>query len=261
MPFNKIRNILSCGPQRETEGEGGREKHTERERETGPSGTTLNTQLWIIFLICQLQLWLCSYKFCWHSSYGTVWPWHSGCHQPLPPERWLVYSGLPIQQPCPVISSHLDAALHHQGLLATLVLQSAASSHSAVRNNYHSPAEALLPLCGWESVCGSVCVHHYGHVSTSVWDEKGIWGHDENNGPHEHSLGVQHAWTDDELEDVLQSFQGPQDGLTLFTSTGHIQISLQHWHQLSAREREQWGENRNQTRRIKIFGLYTSLER
>lgn len=35
---------------------------------------------------------------------------------------WLVYRRLPIQQTCPVIRSHSDAALNYQFLLATLVL-------------------------------------------------------------------------------------------------------------------------------------------
>lgn len=50
------------------------------------------------------------------------------------------------------------------------------------------------------------------------------------------SLRVEHARADDELEDILQGFEGTEDGLTLFPSTGHVQISLQHWHQLSGRQ-------------------------
>lgn len=54
---------------------------------------------------------------------------------------------------------------------------------------------------------------------------------------HKNLLGVEHARSDDELEDVLQGFEGSEDGLTLFPSTGHIQIPLQHRHQLSGREK------------------------
>lgn len=53
---------------------------------------------------------------------------------------------------------------------------------------------------------------------------------------HKNSLGVEHARPDDELEDVLEGFEGSEDGLTLFPSTGHIQIPLQHRHEFSERE-------------------------
>lgn len=51
------------------------------------------------------------------------------------------------------------------------------------------------------------------------------------------SLGVEHARANDELEDVLQGFEGAEDGLALFPATGHVQISLQHRHQLPGRQR------------------------
>lgn len=45
---------------------------------------------------------------------------------------------------------------------------------------------------------------------------------------HRYLLGVEHARADNELEDVLEGFEGSEDGLTLFPSAGHIQIPLQH---------------------------------
>lgn len=53
-----------------------------------------------------------------------------------------------------------------------------------------------------------------------------------------HSLWVEHARADNELEDVLQGFEGAEDGLALFPATGHVQVPLQHWHQLPGRQRQ-----------------------
>lgn len=37
-----------------------------------------------------------------------------------------------------------------------------------------------------------------------------------------YSLRVEHAWTNNKLEDILEGFEGSEYGLTLFSSTGHI---------------------------------------
>lgn len=52
------------------------------------------------------------------------------------------------------------------------------------------------------------------------------------------SLGVEHARANDELEDVLQGFEGAEDGLALLPTTGHVQVSFQHRHQLPGRHRK-----------------------
>lgn len=59
------------------------------------------------------------------------------------------------------------------------------------------------------------------------------------------SLGVEHARANNELEDVLQGFEGAKDGFTLLPTTGNVQVSLEHRHQLPARQRHK-----------KHFGLF-----
>lgn len=91
-------------------------------------------------------------------------------------------------------------------------------------------------------------------------------------GEKKHSLWVEHAWANDKLEDILEGFKGSEYGLTLFSSAGHIQVPLQHRHQLPGKER--WGkksgrkcrtgekkDNQNQSDRIVIpFLMYHRLE-
>lgn len=55
-------------------------------------------------------------------------------------------------------------------------------------------------------------------------------------------LRVEHSGADDEFEDVLEGFECPQDGFTGLSSTGHVQIFLQHGHQLPTAHRKRQRE-------------------
>lgn len=101
-------------------------------------------------------------------------------------------------------------------------------------------------LCGKSSATGAVCACVRACVcvratSRNLWphqsgSKKEIKRHYRDNRSDKYSLRVEHAGADDELEDVLEGFEGSEDGLTLFPSTRHIQIPLQYGHQLSGRE-------------------------
>ena len=151
----------------------------------------------------------------------------------------LVFLWLHIQQPSLVISSHSDDALHHQCLLATLVLQSALF--------FSLSCQKRLP---WQSSVTGLCVCAFKSLYLHNCEFKRklevFYYNDRFIKRHKNLLGVEHARSDDEFEDVLQGFEGSEDGLTLFPSTGHIQIPLQHRHQLSGREK--WEKERERER-------------
>lgn len=74
---------------------------------------------------------------------------------------------------------------------------------------------------------------------------------------HTHSLGVEHAGANDELEDVLQSFESSQNCLTVLALTGDIQVPLQHRHQLPVSETK---DRKAQMMANKVQQLLTFIE-